>query len=55
MTSNANIHRIESIKKFSALHAEHQGVLFYPVGWEDTPGGVGSPQALINENLKQCD
>jgi hypothetical protein len=25
------------------------------VGWEDTLGGVGRPQALINEDLKQCD
>jgi len=37
------------------LHAEPQGVLFHPVGWEDTVGGVGRPQELINEDLKQCD
>jgi Domain of unknown function (DUF4062) len=30
-------------------------VLFQPVGWEDTVGGAGRPQALINEDLKQCD
>ncbi len=41
--------------KYSALNAEHRGVLFHPVGWEDTTSGVGRPQALINEDLKQCD
>jgi hypothetical protein len=44
-----------ALEKFSALHSEHRGVLFYPVGWEDTIGGVGRPQELINEDLKQCD
>jgi len=29
--------------------------MFHPVGWEDTLGGVGRPQALINDDLKQCD
>src|SRR5262249_39457454 len=29
--------------------------MFHPVGWEDTLSGVGRPQALINEDLKQCD
>jgi tetratricopeptide (TPR) repeat protein len=43
------------LEKFSALHGEHRGALFHPVGWEDTIGGVGRPQALINEDLKQCD
>jgi hypothetical protein len=43
------------LERFSALHAEHQSVLFHAVGWEDTVGGVGRPQALINEDLKQCD
>lgn len=44
-----------TLEKFSALHSEHQAVLFHPVGWEDTVGGVGRPQALINEDLKHCD
>jgi hypothetical protein len=43
------------LEKFSALHGEHRSALFHPVGWEDTIGGVGRPQALINEDLKQCD
>src|SRR5262249_5927005 len=43
------------LERFSALHGEHRGALFHPVGWEDTIAGVGRPQALINEDLKQCD
>jgi tetratricopeptide (TPR) repeat protein len=43
------------LDRFTAAHAEHRGVVFRPVGWEDTVGGVGRPQALINEDLKQCD
>jgi hypothetical protein len=43
------------LERFSAVHAEHRGALFHPVGWEDTIGGVGRPQELINEDLKQCD
>jgi hypothetical protein len=38
------------LERFSELHAEHQSVLFHAVGWEDTVGGVGRPQALINGN-----
>lgn len=41
--------------KYTTLNAEHRGVLFHPVGWEDTLSGVGRPQALINEDLKHCD
>lgn len=29
--------------------------LFIPVGWEDTLGGVGRPQGLINQDLRECD
>jgi hypothetical protein len=29
--------------------------MFLPVGWEDTLGGVGRPQSIINEDLKRCD
>ncbi len=45
----------DKLRRFTALNAEHRGVLFHPVGWEDTLTGVGRPQALINEDLKQCD
>ncbi len=30
-------------------------VIFLPIGWENTPGGVGRPQHLINEDVRQCD
>lgn len=43
------------LEKYTARHAEHRGVLFHPVGWEDTVGGAGRPQALINEDLKESD
>jgi hypothetical protein len=43
------------LSKYTALNAENRGVVFHPVGWEDTLGGVGRPQAMINEDLKQCD
>src|SRR5438270_6162608 len=43
------------LEKFSKLHAEPSGVTFHPVGWEDTIGGVGRPQELINQDLKQFD
>jgi hypothetical protein len=44
-----------TLTKYTELNAEHRGVLFHPVGWEDTLGGVGRPQELINEDLKRCD
>jgi hypothetical protein len=36
------------LEKFSALHAEPKGVLFHPVSWEDTVGGVGRPHRAVN-------
>jgi hypothetical protein len=45
----------EKLDKFTALHAEPLGVIFHPVGWEETVGGVGRPQRLINEDLEECD
>src|SRR5262249_47331755 len=32
-----------------------RSVLFQPIGWEDTLGGVGRPQEIINQELKGCD
>jgi tetratricopeptide (TPR) repeat protein len=40
---------------FNEHHGEANGIVFAPVGWEDTLGGVGRPQELINEDLRQCD
>jgi hypothetical protein len=44
-----------TLEKSTGLYAEPRGVTFYPVGWEDTISGVGRPQELINEDLKECD
>lgn len=43
------------LDKHTAFHSEPRGASFYPVGWEDTLGGVGRPQELINEDLRRCD
>jgi hypothetical protein len=45
----------ETLERFTKNHAEPSGVMFFPVGWEDTLGGIGRPQALINKDLEACD
>ena len=45
-------HRLE---RYTAVHSEPRGVAFQPVGWEETIGGAGRPQELINEDLSECD
>jgi len=45
----------EEIQEFNESHGIASGVLFVPVGWEDTLGGVGRPQSLINEDVRQSD
>ena len=52
----------EERKAFRAVINDHnemdafkRGVCFIPVGWEITLGGVGRPQELINQELRQCD
>ena len=45
----------EKLYEFSDHHCFNKGLMFYPVGWEDTLGGVGRPQALINQDLETCD
>jgi hypothetical protein len=44
-----------ALEKCSAHHGYEKDVMFQPVGWEDTIGGVGRPQEQINEDLKQCE
>jgi hypothetical protein len=43
------------LEKFSLYHGSDKDVQYSPVGWEDTVGGVGRPQELINQDLRQCD
>jgi len=45
----------QTLEAYTGSDAEPRGVTFHPVGWEDAIGGVGRPQELINEDLRQCD
>jgi hypothetical protein len=31
------------LETYTAVHGEPRDIAFYPVGWEDTVGGVGRP------------
>lgn len=44
-----------TLTQYNEDEALDRGVSFWPVGWEDTLGGVGRPQSLINEDIKRCD
>ena len=43
------------IEKYNAEDALRRKVVFIPVGWELTLGGMGRPQALINKEIEECD
>jgi tetratricopeptide (TPR) repeat protein len=43
------------VEDFNEATALPRSVLFQAVGWEDTLGGFGRPQEVINEDLKKCD
>lgn len=45
----------DRLNHHTLTHAEPKGVMFQPVGWEETTGGAGRPQELINEDIRQCD
>ena len=45
----------KTLEAYTSSDAEPRGVTFHPAGWEDTLGGCGRPQELINEDLRQCD
>lgn len=45
----------KEIVQYNRIEAFDRGVSFHAVGWEDTMPGVGRPQSLINDELKQCD
>ena len=46
---------LETIHKYNFTDAHARGVVFIPVGWEQTTRGAGRPQALINEQVRECD
>lgn len=43
------------IQEFNDADAIPRGVLFQPVGWENTLGGIGRPQTFINEDVRRAD
>jgi hypothetical protein len=45
----------EEIQDYSEAESIPRGVLFQPVGWEDTLGAVGRPQTIINEDVRDSD
>ena len=45
----------DEIQEFNEADAIQRGVLFQPVGWEDTLGGIGRPQTIINEDVRSAD
>lgn len=45
----------EKIARFNEVHGIPSGVVFSAVGWEETLGGVGRPQEIINRELRLCD
>ena len=45
----------DEIQEFNDTHAIVRGVFFQAVGWEDTLGGIGRPQTLINEDVRKAD
>ena len=48
-------HSRDVIEKYNSEDAIRRGVVFIPVGWELTLGGLGRPQAIINQDLEECD
>jgi tetratricopeptide (TPR) repeat protein len=45
----------EVLESYNLADANQRGYSFTPVGWEITLGGTGRPQALINQDIRQCD
>lgn len=40
---------------YNEADAIERGVVFLPIGWEMTPGGVGRPQQTINKEVRRSD
>jgi hypothetical protein len=45
----------ETLNEYNVAEAMHEQAMFFPVGWEDTLGGAGRPQELIDHDLERCD
>jgi len=44
-----------TIQEYNVRDAVPRGVLFTPVGWENTSPGIGRPEELILKDLRECD
>lgn len=53
--SDERINFRENLEQHNKSDGYERGVHFHPAGWEDTLGGVGRPQALINAEIEKCD
>ena len=46
----------DTIREYNEeIDKQRRDVTFMPVGWEETLGGYGRPQSLINEDIIACD
>lgn len=45
----------EGLEEYNQNDGIHRGVHFAPIGWEDTLGGVGRPQSIIDQEIETCD
>ncbi len=46
----------DTIREYNEeIDQQRRDVTFMPVGWEETLGGHGRPQSLINEDIIACD
>ncbi|MCH8275522.1 MAG: tetratricopeptide repeat protein [Armatimonadetes bacterium] len=45
----------EVVNGYTESDALPRGVLFTPVRWEETLGGIGGPQTFINKEIRECD
>jgi tetratricopeptide (TPR) repeat protein len=43
------------IEEVNKIKANSLGIYLEPLGWEDTLPGIGRPQSLINQDVKQSD
>jgi tetratricopeptide (TPR) repeat protein len=43
------------VADFNDADAIPRGIFFQALGWEDTLGGIGRPQGIINEDLQKSD
>lgn len=44
-----------TVQEYNESDANHRQVHFSAIGWEETLGGIGRPQAIINEEIAKCD